>query len=116
MQSESEATSAAVETSELTETSAAHKAASTFRGILSGLVGKNIQVINPESYEEAGLQGSRLTTSFYTAKVLGLGVDFLKMQTVLKKSKAGDEPVTQYVPLARIKRISILKTGVLVHL
>jgi hypothetical protein len=116
MQSESEATKMA--TSEAAQSEAKGGTAS-FRSVLTGLVGKTVQIANSESYEETGGTGhSRLTESFYEAKVLALGVDMIKLQTVLKKSKAGtqDEDVTQYLPISRVKRVSVMKRGILIHI
>lgn len=115
MQSESESTRMAPSEGAQAES----KGTATFRSVLNGLVGKSVQIINSESYEETGGTGdSRLIPHFYDAKILGIGVDMLKLQTVLKKSKAGtqDEDVTQYLPISRIKRISVMKRGAMLHI
>lgn len=91
----------------------------TYREVLSSLSGKVVTIVNPESYEE-GPVGNRLTTAFYRAKVLSLADDFVKLQTVYRKhgakSETDHEPVVQYVPVGRVKRVSVMRTDTILHL
>ena len=93
--------------------------AKTYREVLSSLSGKVVTIVNPESYEE-GPVCNRLTTSFYRAKVLALSDDFVKLQTVYRKhgakSETEHEPVVQYVPIDRVKRVSVMRTDTILHL
>jgi len=89
----------------------------SYRSVLKSLVGQPITVVNPESYEHAPV-GHKLTTGFYRGKVLGLGEDCLILATEFdKKGKdAAKEPVRQYIPIHRIKRISVMKAEKLIHI
>ena len=86
-----------------------------FREVLKGLVGKKVTVVNPESYE-AKPMGHELRESYYPGKVSGWGEDYIIFHTVLNVSKKERQPVQQYIPLAKIKRLSMMNTGILLHL
>jgi len=88
-----------------------------FRAILKALLGKKITVVNPESYEAAPV-GFRLKEGFYEGKLIGLGADFITMATVFESAKKGGgaQPVKQFIPMARIKRVSLMKDAVLMHI
>ena len=88
-----------------------------FRSILKALLGKKLTVVNPESYEAAPV-GFRIKEGFYEAKLIGLGTDFLTLATVFESAKkgGGTQPVKQFIPIARIKRISLMKEAFVVHL
>ena len=88
-----------------------------FRTILKALLGKKITIVNPESYEAAPV-GFRIKEGFYEGKMTGLGTDFLQLATVWESAKkgGGSEPVKQFIPIARIKRISLKKDAVVIHL
>ena len=88
-----------------------------FRGILKALMGKNLTIVNPESYEAAPV-GFRIKEGFYEGKLTGLGPDFIQLATVFESAKkgGGSQPVKQFIPLARIKRISLMKEAVVVHI
>lgn len=85
--------------------------------IIGALAGKVVTVVNPESYESAPL-GFQLKTGFYRAKVMGVGKDYVILKTELetKGKNAGKEPVRQFIPVGRIKRISLLEKERLLHL
>ncbi|MHC4550268.1 MAG: hypothetical protein ACYTEZ_15970 [Planctomycetota bacterium] len=83
--------------------------------ILRALVGKTVTVVNPESYEAAPV-GYKLTTGFYRGKLTGLGRDYLTMATEFERKKGAAEPVKQFIPLDRIKRISLTKGDRILHL
>ena len=86
-----------------------------FTDILKALVGKAITVVNPESYEAAPV-GYKITTGFYRGKLTGIGRDYLIMMTEFERKKGSPDPVKQYIPIAHIKRISLLKTERVLHL
>ena len=86
----------------------------SFHEVLSQLVGKVVTVVNPESFEEAPV-GHRLTTGFYKAKVVQVGRDFLTLATEMKR-RSGKEPVKQFVPLDKVKRINVMKGERLIHI
>lgn len=89
----------------------------SFTEILKSLVGQTVTIVNPESFEAAPV-GYQLKTGFYKAKVSNLGKDFMVLVTELKKvgKAAGTEPVKQFLPIDKIKRISILKSEKLIHI
>ena len=88
-----------------------------FRSILKKLVGKKLTIVNPESYEAAPV-GFRIKEGFYEGKLTGLGPDYLQLATVFESAKkgGGSQPVKQFIPIARIKRISVMKDAVLIHI
>ncbi len=89
----------------------------TFVDVLKSFIGKVITVVNPESYEDAPL-GHDIRKGWYPAKPVGMGVDYLIVVTEYKHAgkKATKEPVKQFIPLARIKRISQMKSELLIHI
>ena len=89
-----------------------------FMGVIKALAGKKVMVVNPESYEAAPMVGFQLKENFYPGKVAGWGSNYVILHTVvtLPKKEGGQQPVQQFIPIARIKRISALKTGVYLHL
>lgn len=87
-----------------------------YRGVLESLVGKKVTVVNPESFEALPHQGHELRKGFYPGKISGFGKDYMIFQTVLAATKKDRQPVQQFIPLARIKRISLMRTGALLHL
>ena len=88
-----------------------------FMDVLKGFLGKVFTVANPESYE-ASVVGHQLTESFYKAKLIGLGTDYLIVATEYKHAgrDAVKEPCKQYIPLARIKRVTLMKSERVMHL
>jgi len=91
--------------------------ARSFHDVLKGLVGKPVTVVNPESYEDAPV-GHTIKASFYKAKVTGMGSDYITVITEFKQAGKGAavKPVKQFMPIDRIKRISVLKGEVLIHI
>lgn len=87
-----------------------------YRDLLRSLVGKQVTVVNPESYEALPAGGSELKANYYPGKVGGVGRDYLIFHTVMAATKKDRQPVKQFIPLARIKRLSVMKTGTLLHL
>ena len=89
----------------------------SFSDLLESLLGKVVTIVNPESYEDAPV-GHQIRAGFYRAKPIGMGKDYLILRTeyVHKGRDAGKEPVQQYIPLDKIKRISVMKSERLIHL
>ena len=87
-----------------------------YRGILESLVGKKVTVVNPESFEALPHEGHELRKGFYPGKISAIGNDYMVFQTVLAATKKDRQPVKQFIPIARIKRISVMRTGTLLHL
>ena len=85
--------------------------------IVRSLMGKTVTVANPESYEDAPV-GHTLKVGFYRAKITGGGIDYLVAMTEYKHAgKAGGvEPVKQFIPFSKIKRVSVLKSEIVLHL
>ncbi len=88
-----------------------------FKSILKALIGKKCTVVNPESYEAAPM-GFQLKEGFYTGKIGGMGQDYVVFNTVIATSKkeGGKSPVKQFIPIGRIKRISLMKDNYILHL
>lgn len=85
--------------------------------VLASLKGKIVTMVNPESLEDAPM-GYQLTTGFYRAKILTVSDQMVIVGTELvrKGREAAKEPVKQFIPIHRIKRISIAKSDILVHI
>ena len=89
-----------------------------FQSILKALLGKPVTVVNPESYETAPM-GWQLKEGFYSGRVTGLGKDYMVLQTEIiasKKDGGGKQAVKQFIPLRRIKRVSIMKGSNILHI
>lgn len=89
----------------------------SYADILKSLVGGAVTIVNPESYEGAPV-GYALRTGFYKAKATALGSDHIVVVTEFTPAgrKIAAEPVKQYIPFARIKRISVTKSERILHL
>ena len=90
----------------------------SFADVLKSLMGKVVTFVNAESFEEGGL-GYTLEAGWYKAKLTGVGNDYLVLISEFKRGigkKATKEPIKQYVPIQKIKRITIMKAQVLVHI
>ena len=89
----------------------------TFAEILKSLVGKTVTMANPESLEEAPV-GQQLTTGIYRARILGVQKDYISAATEYKRRGREQirEPVKQFIPLANIKRITIMKAEAIIHI
>lgn len=91
--------------------------AESYREVIEQLVGKVVTMVNPESFEDATV-GSRLVTGFYKAKISFVGADYVEVLTELERKRGGPrkEPVKQFIPIRKIKRISLLKGERLIHI
>ena len=89
----------------------------SFLDILKSLMGKTVTVVNPESYEDAPV-GHQIRAGYYRAKPIGMGKDYiiLMAEYVHSGRETGKEPVKQYIPLEKIKRISLMKSERLIHI
>jgi len=88
----------------------------TFQEVLQNLTGKVVTVVSAESFRETDGEVV-LEAGSYRAKILGVGSDYLSLATeYARDAGATVEPVRQFIPLGRIKRISILKGERLLHL
>lgn len=88
-----------------------------YEGVLRSLLGKKVSIVNPESYEVAAM-GFQLKEGHYNGKITGWGHDYLIVHTAiaLSKKEGGQNLVQQYIPIDRIKRISVMKAGIILHL
>lgn len=86
-----------------------------YQDILKALIGKTVTVVNPESYEAAPL-GYKLAEGFYRGKVSTVGRDYIVLVTEFERKKGQKEPVKQFIPSDRIKRISLMAKETIVHL
>jgi hypothetical protein len=89
----------------------------TFHEILKSLIGHVVTVVNPESYEAAPL-GYQIKAACYKAKITGLTDDYMTIVSEFTPAgkAAKKEPVKSFVPIAMIKRISVMKTDRLIHI
>jgi hypothetical protein len=88
-----------------------------FSDIIKSVMGKTVTVANPESYEDAPV-GHTIKVGFYRAKITGGGIDYLVAMTEYKHAgkTGGVEPVKQFIPFENIKRVSVLKQEIVLHL
>jgi hypothetical protein len=91
--------------------------ASTYRGLLESLVGRVVTFANPESLEDAAV-GYVLTTGFYRTKLLSVRDDYFSVaaELVHKGKDAIKEPVRQFIPMHAIKRVTIGKSDIVIHI
>jgi len=91
--------------------------AKSFDAVLRALIGRAITIVTIESYEKAPM-GAQLTQGFFRGKVVGVENDFVTIATEFapKVKNAQPEPVRQFIPLNRVKRVSIMKSEILLHL
>ena len=85
-----------------------------FHGVLQTWQGQQVTIINPESFRSTALKES-LGFQAYGATVGEVGEDYLKLVYTAQK-KGQDENVDQWIPLGRIKRVTIQGTEKFVHL
>ena len=89
----------------------------TFHDVLRGFLGKLVTIVNPESYEDAPL-GHNIRKGWYPARAVGLGEDYWVRVTEYKHggNVSAGEPVRQYIPVQKIKRVSMMRNELLIHL
>lgn len=89
----------------------------SFQDIVRALVGKPVTIVYSDSYEAAPI-GYQIKAGFYRGKAVAIGQDYLVVVTEFsgKKKDDGAEPVKQYVPLANVKRLSVMKGERILHL
>lgn len=88
-----------------------------FVDIIKSMLGKTVTVANPESYEDAPV-GHQIRAGFYRAKLVGMGNDYLIIMTeyVHAGREQSKEPAKQFVPFSAIKRVTLMKSELVVHL
>jgi hypothetical protein len=104
--------------------------------VLRDLVGKSVTVVNPESYEALPAGGSELREGSYRGRITGFGKDYFIFETSLAatnlvellaaanvrvgraetQASGESKPVQQFVPIDRIKRLSLIGETALLHL
>lgn len=90
----------------------------TFAEVLKSLLGKMVLFVNAESFEEGGL-GYTLEAGWYRGKLVAIGHDYLTVLSEFKHGvgkKATKEPIKQYIPRDKIKRITVMKSQILIHI
>ena len=89
-----------------------------YHDVLKALIGKQVTIVNPESLEAAPMVGFHLVEAFYKGKISAVGNDYLVFQTIvtLSKKEGGQQPVQQFIPVHRLKRVSVMKTGIFLHI
>lgn len=89
----------------------------SFVDVLKSLLGETVTMVNPQSYEDAP-HGHQIRAGFYRAKLVGLGHDYLIVvaEYVHADNQGSKEPAKQYIPVDKIKRISLTKSEQLIHI
>jgi hypothetical protein len=85
-----------------------------FHSVLQSWQGQTVTIINPESFRSTALKES-LGFQAYGATVGEVGDDYVKLSYTAQK-KGQDENVDQWIPLHRIKRVTIQGTDKFIHL
>jgi hypothetical protein len=83
--------------------------------VLKSMTGRLVTMVNPQSLEGAPM-GYRLTTGFYKAKIRAVAPEMLTVATEFVPHHAEKEPVKQFIPIASIKRVSVMKQEIMIHL
>lgn len=88
------------------------------QAISKSLEGRIVTVVNPESYRTTPTGAYKLDVQFYKGKVKAVCKDFIILICEFVLDSKGDkkEPVQQYIPFDRIKRVSIMAKEILLHL
>lgn len=88
--------------------------ADNFVDLLKDWVGKDVTVVNPESYKLTAL-GKGLSFQTYSATMSEMGGDYVKITFSAVKQEQ-QTSVEQLIPLKNIKRISLWGDERLIHL
>ena len=90
---------------------------SSFHGVLAALVGQILTVSNTESYEDVPM-GHRIAPAVYKAKLTSVKTDYLTLVTDFKHASGEihHESAKQFIPLSRVKRVSVMKSEKIIHL
>lgn len=86
----------------------------TFKSVLESWVGKQVTVVNPESFKKTAL-GQGLSFQTYPAEITSIGEDFIKLSFSAVK-KDVETNVEQIIPIAFIKRASAWGDDKFIHL
>ena len=85
-----------------------------FQSVLTEWKGGQVTVVNPESYRSSAIKES-LGFQAYAATIDEVGEDYVKLVYTAQK-KGQEENVQQWIPLERIKRITIQGEEKFLHL
>jgi hypothetical protein len=88
------------------------------QAIAKSLEGRIVTVVNPESYRMTPTGSYKLDVQFYKGKVKAVCADFIVLicEFVMDMKGEKKEPVQQYIPFSRVKRVSIMAKEILIHL
>ncbi len=89
-----------------------------FVEMLKSHLGKLFLMVNSESFEETGI-GHQIQGSWYRARLVGIGRDYVIVVSEFTHGAgkhASKEPVKQYIPIDRIKRVSLMRSERLLHI
>lgn len=88
----------------------------SFADLFTPMLGKLITVVSPESFEDAPV-GRQLKSGFYRAKLVGMGTDYIVILTEYQHrgNQPRKEPAKQFIPLTRVKRLSMMKSELIIH-
>ena len=89
-------------------------AAESFRDLLREWVAKEIIIVNPESLQKSG---SRDVVSFetYSAVIRSVASDYLQV-SFQSQNRGRIETVEQFIPIERVKRMSLWGGDLYLHL
>ena len=88
-----------------------------FADLFVPMIGKVITIVSPESLEDAPV-GRQVKSGTYRAKLMALGNDFISIMTEYQHrgNQPRKEPAKQFIPLSRVKRLSMMKTELILHI
>ena len=88
--------------------------AENFRDLLREWIAREVIIVNPESLQKSG---SRDVVSFetYSARIRAVASDFLQV-SFQSQIRGRIETVEQFIPIERVKRLSIWGEDLYLHL
>lgn len=90
----------------------------TFLELLTHHVGKEFTIVDPQTFEETGV-GHHIAPTWNTAKLVAVGDDFIVLVGHFQHGAgkhATKEPMEQYVPLAQVRKVTIMHSARMIHL
>ncbi len=84
-----------------------------FQEMLRSWEGGPVTVVNPQSFRRGAITDA-IDLETFEAKLVRVGPDFVEVSYEAKK-KGEVQPVTQFIPFAQIRRVSVWGSENLIH-
>jgi hypothetical protein len=86
----------------------------SFLAILNSWKGTEVTVVNPQSFRRGAITNA-IDLETFPAKLMQVGEDYVEVLYEAKK-KGEMAPVTQFIPLTQIRRLSVWGSENLIHI